>query len=116
MIKIIILLGIFIVNTSAPEVKSADVRVSWGHLNHARKVATLKNQPQPTDWYSRSSLVNRNRVKAVHLQNLDFPPVNNQKRCSDMDTVLSGCKEQPGSIEEAHQRTALAYSRSSGSH
>lgn len=116
MIKIIILLGIFLVNTSAPEVKSADVRVSWGYSKHARKVATLKNQPQASDWYLRSSLVNMNRVKAVHLQSNDLPPVNNQKRCSDMDTVLSGCKEQRGSIEEAHQRTALAYSRSSGSH
>jgi hypothetical protein len=116
MIKAIILLGTLFINTAPLAVTSAAASDSLEQLNPSRKVATLNSPPQVTDWYSRSSLENRNRVKAVHLQSNDLPPVNDHKRCSDMDTVLNGCKEQPGSIEEAHQRTALAYSRSSGSH
>lgn len=116
MIKAIILLGTFLVNTSVPALKSADVSVPWEHLNHERKMATVGNQPQATDWFSQSSLQKMNRVKVAHLQNIDLPPINTQKCCSDMDTVLNGCKEQPGSREEAHQRTALAYSRHSGGH
>jgi hypothetical protein len=44
----------------------------------------------------------------------DIPAFNAQKRCSDLDDVFYGCKEIPGSLEEAYQRTALDCSQNTG--
>lgn len=54
------------------------------------------------------------KKKQASIQDINWPRNNHQKRSSAIDTVLDACKEQSGSIEEAHQRTALEYSRSSG--
>ena len=54
------------------------------------------------------------KKKHASIQYINWPRNNHQKRCSDMDTVFDVCKEQSGSIEEAHQRTVLAYSRRLG--
>lgn len=109
MIKAIILLGTVFINTDIHAVPSADVVGSLEPLPHSRQVVAQGVQAQAKDWFSLSPREKMNRVKAL-------PRVTHQKRCSDMDTVLNDCKEQPGSIEEAHQRTALAYSRRLGSH
>ena len=116
MISAIILLGTLFINTSAHAVTRVAGSSLLAQLHQSQTVAMRGNQPEDADWFSLSPLEKMNRVKAVHLPHVDLPQIIDQKRCSDMDTVLNGCKEQPGSFEEGHQRTALAYSRQSGSY
>ena len=108
MIKALILLGALFLNTDICSVISKDTRDLFAQLNHVQRGELSKLQA--TDWLSL-----REREKSIRLKSLHIPPITTQKRCSDMDTVLNGCKEESGSIYEAHQRTALAYSRRLGS-
>lgn len=98
--------------------KTMDLKISKPVLTRSnpKKQATLRNQPHEKDWFSRSPLEKMKRVGVVQLKKIDLPPIDTQKRCSDFDTLFNDCKEEPGSIYEAHQRTALAYAQHSRSH